>query len=378
MTRTLAGGVEYDVRLADDRGNPLDSLNTFVELEYTIAFNEVGSFAVHLPYNFSRSRLGLWINKPDRQVQIWRKPPGVIKRLVSVGFIRKLRDRVRSSGLGELIISGPDQTDLLNRRIVAYDAGESETDKTDYADDMAKEIVAENLGASAADSDRDISGLGLSIQADLSAAPSISMQFARRNVLETIKKIAETSEREGTRLFFRIVPTGRGSFEFRTWVNQPGRDRTSGNSKLIFSMMRGNLAEAESILDRTREATVVYAGGQGEESDREVEEREDTTRSGLSAFNRIEVFQDARNVAAGDTAALQAAGDARLNRGLPIRSFTGKIADTDTTRMGRDWNVGDLVIADHAGLQFACVIKAATFKVSERGELVRANLEWLG
>ena len=107
-------------------------------------------------------------------------------------------------------MSGPDINDFLRRRIVAYYAGESESEKTDYADDMLIEIVDESI----VDGTNPTPDYGTRVWNDLSTigsqslAPKITKGLSWEPLLELngggiLQEICEQSKQEGTELYWQ-------------------------------------------------------------------------------------------------------------------------------------------------------------------------------
>jgi len=296
-----------------------------------------------------------------------------------VGFIRKVQYSEPGTGVDVITVSGPDAIDLLDRRIVAYAAGTSQASKTDYADDMMREIVDENLESSATDSDRDLSGINFVIGGENSAAPSVTKGFAWQKMLPLLQTICQMSKTDGTDLYFDVVPrlvsNTEIGFTFYTYINQIGQDLTTDTGgSIIFGREWGNLERPSYIEDYSQEVNVVYAGGQGEGSARDVQEVENATRVNRSIWNRREAFQDCRNTSA--SAGVVDAGNQRLSEGRPVIKFTGTLLDRKQSSYGIDWKFGDKVTATYLGKQFDGMVKSITFSVNEnKQELITARLE---
>jgi hypothetical protein len=189
--------------------------------------NDISYCSVTLPGNFHATYKTMI--DVDYMVEFWRHPAQGAMRLESVFFVRDIIYEEDFKGNDIIILAGPDGNDLLNRRIVAYAAGSSQSDKTNQADDMMKEIVTENLGSSAT-APRDLTDLNFTVAGDVTAAPSITKAFSWRNVLDVLQDIVAISAENGTDLYFDVVPVVISSseigFEFRTYTDQPGQDRT--------------------------------------------------------------------------------------------------------------------------------------------------------
>jgi hypothetical protein len=365
---------DYELWLSTDEAVRLTTLDLTGGFEYVKRVNGIGAWHVNLPADFDIKLTGLPFRRPDHLVEFWRGTGSVRKSLELVGFLRWAEFSHDSNGHQSIVIGGPDQNELLHRRIVAFASGETESSKAGNADDLMKEVVDENMGGSAAVA-RDITGIGFSIQTDLTLGPSIEQDFAWKHVDDVLERMAEAADTGGTSTYYGIVPLAPDDFEFRTWVGQPGQDRTDPAKPVVFSIERGNLINPFLRIDYGDEVNYVYAGGQDVGTARNVQEVSDTTRIEASIWNRREAFQDARR---GDTdAAVTEEGNAALKRGQFVRRFMGEILDTDLARYGKHWDLGDRVIAEYWGAQFECIVQMVKVAVDASGrESVVAKLEW--
>lgn len=329
---------QYEVYLANQFGENIAFLDTFKSLSWQRVLNGIGSYTISFPGSqFDFVWWGL-----DRQLKIYRIPDGAAKQLVMVGFMRYIEEQYQGDNR-TIFIKGVDGNELLTRRIINYAAGSSEAKKTGPGDDVMKEFVDEAMGPSAPAAD-DLTSLGFSIEADLGAAPSISLAVAKRNLLDVLLQIADNSRQAGTRLYWDIVNPTPETFEFRTYINQRGVDRTTGNARLVFSPEFGNVVDPVLIRDFRNEATIAVVGGGGEGTARAIETVTATDRATQSAWNRRYTFVDARNSGT-DPTTLQDKGNSRLNERRPLVLFSAGIQNVINNRYGVNWNLGDRVIA---------------------------------
>lgn len=367
-------GTEYELILTRDDGTEISRLNTTEGFEYTKVANLVGACSLTLPEDFDFSMLDA-----DRKIEIWRQPESGALKCDRTYFLRKLVRATDKNGVRRFVLTGVDGNYLLAARIVAYASGSAQSQQTDYADDMVKAVVKQNLGASATDTARAFNATYFSVQADLSAGPSITKAFAYKNVIEALNDIAESSRTSGTELYFDMVPILKTAtqmgFEFRTFTGQIGQDRTypDGYNPIMLGIEYGNLAVPTVEWDWLGEISNVYAGGQGEGSAREIVTAADTTRSGRSIWARREAFQNGNNLA---TAALTAAANKKLAEGRARLRFTGQLVDTEGTRYGKDWEWGDRLTVIDGGQSYNAMIKAVKVRVDSKGlETIDARLE---
>jgi hypothetical protein len=321
----------------------------------------------------------------DNIVQIWRAPTGGTLSLWRPYFVRKWKYATRG-GVETLLISGPDVNDLLRRRLVAAYSGQPPSEKTDYADDMMKEIVTEAMS----DVLLPVPTAGtrawgdLSVQADVSAGPLLTASIAWKRLLQksgsgVLTDLAKASVVAGTEIFFDIavssVTSSSMSLEFRTKTGQPGADLTT--TGLVFDQERGNLSDAYLEYDYTDEVNYIYAGGPGPGAAQDVQQVYDATRYGVSRWARCEGYIDARNQA--ESNGVREVGRAALENGKPIRRFGGIPLDVRGCRFGKDWNWGDKCRARYRGAEFEAIIEAVVIGVDDKSqEKIQAKLAYVG
>ncbi len=364
--------MSHEVWLTTPAGVKIALLDTHMGFRYTRAVNLAGAFKLPLGGVFDDSLLAI-----DQRVQVWRQPTGGALYLDFQGFIRDIRRSDDKNDRRTTTILGGDMNYLLSSRIVAYAAGSAEASKSNQADDMMKDIVRENLGGSAV-ATRDLTGQGFSVQADTTDAPSITKAFSYRNVLTVLQELADASYQEGTHLYFGIASTSDTDIEFRTKIDQWGADRSwpDGANPVIVSQEMSNLQGPLLEFDHFDEINFVYSGGQGEEEGRNVREVEDTTRQGISIWNRREGFRDARDRET--DAGVDDAGEALLNKRRPALRFNGILMDTKGTQYGLNWQFGDRVTIQYAGFTYDALVNKVEVIVDGNGlENIRGRLEIL-
>ena len=353
---------EYELYLTTPLGGRIATITRFRSLLWSRRVNNIGWLSLSFgAEQYDRA----WWGK-DRRVEVWRVTG--IAKLIRTYYLQRVYRVVDSQGREIVTWLAWDANGLLDGRIVDAYAGSPEATKTDYADDISKAVVYEQLGAGAVAA-RQVPGL--TVQPDMSAAPSITRGFSRRNVLTVLQSIAESSATEGTRLYYDIVEPTTGALEFRTYINQRGTDRTTVVTP--FSLLRGTLSPPVSLdVDHTDERNYAYTGGQGEGEEREIVEVSNATAIAASAFARREVFVDGRD--SDSTAALEARGNAQLWRMRTRRLFEAYLADVPRARYQVDWDFGDLVTAEYDAELYDCVIEAVQGRASEDGETIEARL----
>lgn len=363
---------QHQVIVHNALGDRLGELATVTSFRYTKVVNGYGTFELSAPEEeWPETWRGL-----DYQYHFWRRANGGEWK---VDFIGLQRDVARDTPTGNtvLTISGVDQNELLARRIVAYAAGSAQAQKTDNLDDMMKAIVRENLGSSAVDGRNITSSFRFTVAADQGLAPSIAKGFAWENVLDTLQDLSDTSagQASGAKdLYFEIALASYNGnhqplFQFRTYINQPGVDRTypNGRDPIVFSLKNANISNVHHERVYSDEINYVYAGGLGEGSDRNVQSAGDTLRINTSPLNRRETFANASHVE--DAAVVQVAYE-ELNAGIPTRSISATILDTETSPYQRAWNHGDKVTVFYGTKTFDEVIRVTEVRVVNKKETI--------
>lgn len=322
-------------------GTLLAIIDDFSRLDYARKENEPGYLELVLPVNV----LGIGVTPVlDGRLEVYRSVGAGAPYLDmdAVWLIRGWQYE-KQGGTSSLVIKARDAIQLLDRRIVAYAADTAYSSKTNQGDDMMKDIVRENFGALATDVNRNIAAY-MTVEVDLTLAPSIVKAFAWRDVLATFQELAQASFDLGTYLVFDVVRTGAGTLEFRTFVNQRGVDRGSGSAApLVISDTNGALVDASLTYNYLEEKTYAYIGGRGEGIDRNLIELNNVARSTATVLNRCEIFQDARQTDL--DASLTAEANEVLKNNRPNITIEGRITETENTLYGVHYNYGDIVAA---------------------------------
>lgn len=368
--QTLSTGAEYEMVLRRSiiDGAVIATIPRVLSFSYTEVLNNLGAFSIALPGDFDTSLLA-----KDRVIDISRKPPDGQLARVFRGLVTRivLADDINNNPNNS--IHGQHINKVLEWRTVAYAAGTSQAKKNAAADDAIKEVVNENH-SSGAPSGRALPAANFTEAADTSDAQTIDKSFARKNVLRVCREFADASREKGTELYFGLVPDGDASLVFTTRTGQWGIDRTVtlGERPLLFSKNRANLIEATLNQNYTNEANGIYAGGQGEGAGREIVFIGNTDAN--TAELRKEKFADARSEET--VAGVQTKAESVLTESRPILNFTGNLLSVPGSLYQVDWNIGDRVTADHAGLQFDCLIRSISVGVDGDGrETVSARAE---
>jgi hypothetical protein len=374
---TIAATQVVEIYLDSPDGVRIALLDQVTSYEYALLVNEPGPFSIRLPYNFDRSMIGV-----DYIIEIWRGIEGTNLRMDYCGFIRTL-EFGDENGLPYTEIGGFSTMELLKRRTARDNGATVNTTLTNEADDLLKAIFTDQFGADsiAARNLTAVAG-GVTVQADNAAAPSQTKEFKHKTVYDVMLEIAQTSKEAGTELYFDVVPvigsitTGNLGFNFETYIGQRGSDRTfDSNNPVYIGPDWENLINGSLTYDYSNEINVVTVLGKGDGPAQETVERTDPTRIATSIWNRREGIKTASNAASGDTAALNAEGDAFLSENKPKLHFTGDIQETQSFRYGYNWFFGDRVTIQYCGMEKDANINKVFVSKGAGPEVITAKME---
>lgn len=366
----------YTVWLSDRLGVRKKSITDFIgstALQYARAVNQITSLTITLPLNSEYADLfsdpNAWL---DYRIEVWRRVGNGDEYLdtETIWFIRGIKKNLTQ---GTITLTAYSANEILTRRIIAYAAGTPYTQKSDLIDDMMKYFVAENLGSSATDADRDYSGYitneGLLSQGDL-----IDKAATYKNLNDTLLDLSQQSLELGTApIYFDVVgiitDVGVGNLEFRTYLNQRGNDRTTTSQLYSITLTETNLDNIEINYDLSKEINYVYVGGTGEGSLRATATVSDTDKIAASPINRREGFTSYNSNLTGT---LQSEGYQKLRENAPRKIISAEIRNTETLVYGRDWTFGDKLTAEIDGEVFDVIINAVSVTLANNKEVVKA------
>jgi len=374
----------YELRLTTDTGKYLQTLDRFMSLQASRTVSRIGHLELRVPWTFNDRLI-----RPDRMIQVWRAAPGGPMKLFRPYFIRRWRFQTGAEGAEYVYIAGVCPNDLLRRRIVAHYANETNaTASGEEADDLMKRIVTDAVtdGSNPSPTAGTRVWSAFSVAGDRTAGPQLTKDFAWQPLLTTaggglLPTLAEAAKEAGTEVFFDVavdsVSPSSISFQFRTYTDQPGQDMTG---KTRFDKER-SMDDPYLEFDHTHEANYIYAGGQGVEDEREIQQVYSAWGStygyggyNRSAWNRCEAFEYCTNQSAAN--GVREAARARLKEGRPTKRFSGQPKDTAATRFGLHWNWGDKVRARYRNEEFDCIIRAVVLGVYQGVETISARMEY--
>jgi len=360
----ILSDTNHEIVLARDTGVRLMNINEAYRFEYIRKVNDVGAFEIMLPGDFDAPMLEAGY---DRRIEFWRKPPAGNMQREFLGFVKKTRWQTDANGFTTLTVSGPGVNDLLARRYVLVYTTMTRVQKNDYADDMMKLVVFQNMGGGVGvATGRAISTSYFTVGPLQSLGPVVSLEFPWQNQLDTLLDIAAAARGAGTSVYFDIVPTTSAALQFQTFINQRGTDRRRRYHArpVVFSQEMGNLEMPQLEIDYTDEKSTFYVTGVGTGLQQNFVGWGDATRQTRSIFAWNEGYFPSQ----ADTGAkLNDIGRAKLDEANVRYRFTGLLKDTAESQYGYHWFFGDRVSIDAFGIQTSAMVDMVRIAMNEDG-----------
>lgn len=360
----------HEINLLDVYGNPIRTIEKWTQLKYALIANGVGYADIWLTEAFDVRAMA----DVDRLLEIYREGADGKMHWQTTAFIRKWG--ARDTGEKGIVpfMYGNDQNSLLDRRIVRYLRTTVEAQKNGIADDIMKEYVSENVPAPITDpyygDERGLSNF--TVAANEGEGASIYYDGGWENLLDVLQFCASASSAQEIPIYFRVVQTGPAAFEFRTYKDRIGLDRTSGGA--MFAQEWGNLRNAYWEEDWLEDENIVHGLGWGSGTDREVDPERDKWRMFRTPWSRIEGIANARK--ATTRFEIAEAARSRLYEKRPKRRLSGVLISTPEAQYGTDWLFGDLVGANFYGMDFNGLVDSVEITLMEDGrEHIEARIE---
>jgi len=212
-------------------------------------------------------------------------------------------------------------------------------------------------------------------------------------VHKLLKQLKESSEKGDESnnilpvyLTFDLKAVNERTFIFRTFANAYGKNR--GRGEFVFSMARGNLAQASMVVDRSEETTVMYSIDKNENVRAAVNRRRLTDspfnlREGLSIPQIKEKYY--KNPRDTINAWVMQGNDSieELAKKTTRIKIEGTAVPTPSSIRGIHWDLGDIVTVDFRGYRDDYRITAINVtinngNVEEKVQWEQVNLYGLG
>lgn len=319
----------------------------FIALDAALLESAVGVLEIEIPTEYVPEGLGR-----DYQLRIYRTLYGSYEQLEgdAVWLIRGRELTATSDGLETTTFVAQHINSIVDRRVIAYGAGTTQSRKEAPFDDIIKELVRENF-ITATNADRNVTIL--SVDADVSAAPNGLVQVSYQPLGQTIRDICQASRDAGTYLGYEIRESGLG-FRFLTFIGQRGVDRRFGTgSALLFGREFRNVSSITVNENWEDAATVAYAAAPGEGRLRPVVTAQIAADELGSPFGRIELLVSGSGRS---TAELAYDASSTISQARGSVSMEAETVDSSECIYGRDYFWGDRATVVESGVYYDVIV----------------------
>jgi hypothetical protein len=411
----------YELRLHDAYGSYKFNIEDVISLEYSRKANNLGIATVTIygtryePYDFNR----------DDRLEIYRLNNKKSKVLIgdTCWFLRKQEVQIDSDCNVTIVLTFYDTIHLLTRRVVAwagrldvgyvshllqnYDSmlylimyfnyGNGTTSEILNANALVPNVPAQNLTSLNGNListirswqtlvyNSDLTNRRLPITLPIPPNQSTlsgTQRFENITVLQAMQEIANVSNLKGEKLYFDIIytpasPFSTAQFEFRTWVNIRGLDRTFGFNRIVVGPQYGNLTDTSILRDWETEATIAYMAGNGQDENKIYASAKSSVVVD-SPFYPIEIF-GSENFG-DEVTGLQnppegiSAAQVLLAENAAIETLTGTIINNDKLDFFTNVNPYDLIIAEYKGFKQLVALDEYNVTVDESSEEISIPL----
>ncbi len=195
----------------------------------------------------------------------------------------------------------------------------------------------------------------ITVEGDGLRGSVVDWSCAYDNLLETLYDLSQIGGGD----YDLVKNANNDGWDFRFYPGQLGEDKTA---TVIFSADFDNVASAKYERRAAQKVTAVLVGGPNEESAREISS---TTSSDHTAENHVETFLNASNFKT--DAARVKAGDRKIYETRAVENIDFTVSQTDATRYGVDYELGDLVTRQIFGTSAAVLIDEVTVAKPQNG-----------
>lgn len=343
------------LRLYTPTGELARELDAWRSIECVLSENQVSPLTIALPPEYPDD-----IFRRNGRVAYERSPfqygSFFSPRLVGdTTWILVERERiVDDDGQSTILLHCEHPNRILGSRVVAYNEGTSQADKSDLASEVIYSIVNENFSA-ATDTARNISSSHFVLDPNPSPGfgATVSKSFSYRTVLTCLQEIAQASAQQDYYMGFEVYTASPpGPFRFRQYGRQRGTNRgfDSGQPFILYSLalQTGGFGASQVSEDWSKAVSFVYAGGAGKQDERVVQTVSDSDLIGDDPFGRYEFF---RSVSSDDSTIVQSEGYRTLREMRPRREFEAPFGNQSSFIFDVHYRWGDII-----GVQFSAPV----------------------
>lgn len=374
--------VRYKVILKSALGVKVAEFDNWRSLSYDKRVNDVGSYEFEM--NGWDDRVTYF--ELDGQLEVYRSDlaNNLDWYLDFEGLHRAPIRKTDEDGDRVFSSIGVGYNDFIARRVIGYKSGTVRAVKNIASETAMKEYVLENCGGNATVAlGRLHDGVipGFYVEGSLGRGAIWSGDRAFENLLDVLIEIAEFSG-----IDFAVVGIGTAEWQFRSYADQLGTDRTtitlnpitglnaSGVPPTIFSIDSGTVRSIAYSFDRLKELNCCYVLGQGDGSTRKVIVRDVPTTIAASPYNLREASRPASKNEF--EYQLKAFGDEFLEDSKAVEAITFNHLQQSSVIYGRDFFLGDKVTVHYQEEDFHKRIVGTSVSIKQGVEAETISLDF--
>ena len=301
----------------------LGEIKNYESLQFTRRFYSTGEFELHI--NINKANTGALQN--ENLIMLG-------KDVTRVGIIRHRENEIDENGdsTDTLIIKGPTLKGVCGQRIIVPATSGGGYDSYSGSQEAIMKHFVNAHCVNPTDTNRKIKNLV--IATDQGRGISDQWRFRFDNLADALEQVGQYSK-----LGWDVTL----DLEHSQWIFDviKGRNLTASQDTLppvIFATEFSDIKTPHFIQSWLNAATVGYAGGQGDETNRLIQ-----SVGNASGLDRMETFLDCSDAA--DAAELISKGTQKLAESAPTKTFEFSIIHDRPFVYGTDYDIGDTVTA---------------------------------
>jgi hypothetical protein len=334
----VAMSVDYKFRLLTPVGVLVAEFVDLQSFSYVKEVNAPGLLT--LDVDSRHPIVGLLDDSLDDIIEVWRrdKGAGIDWYCDFRGLYRDEMRQADRNGQVTVRLYFPGPMSLLGRVIIAY-RGEV-NNRTLFTgvpvETIMHTLVTYNATASGTTGDgrnRNVDLTSVSVESDGAYGTAIDYGAHHRRLLDVLQEITRMAPGD-----FDMVYMGAGIWQYRFYAEQLGADKSD---TVRFALQWNNMGEPRYVKNKLNERTVAIVGGQGDEATRKYRITIPSYSNYDAGSNSVEYYVDASGTTEDDE--IDSMGNASIWENRADAQLTFTALDTESTRYGRDYGLGDLV-----------------------------------
>lgn len=337
------------LRLYSPTGDYLRTLTSWRSIDCVLAENQASPLTITLlpeyPDDlFARHSRIVYERTPSVEYDY-----GIMKLVGNTTWLVQGVERsIDQNGKSSIILNCEHPNTIIGSRVVAYEEGTSQAEKSDIGSDVMYDIANENF-VTATDSARNLSSSHfiLDPRPGPTFGANLDKSISYRNILTIFQELCKSTAQQGAYCGFEVyTPVPPGPYHLRFYSKYRGTNRglTSGQPFVLHSTFveTGGFGVSRTWQDWSGTVSFVYAGGSGKQDERVVDTAQDDNLIKQSPFGRVEYF---RGLNSQDIFAAASEAEQTLREFRPRRAFSSSFGNQTQYVYDAHYTWGDIIVA---------------------------------